>query len=422
MPEPLTFLEETAQQIARLGSVDFVVGVASADHAATIGPVVQAAWQGLVQTFPGSRVALLHVDAGSRDDTAERALAAVPSEFLVQAAVPANGASRLGAAPPAADASALQMIFALATALNARACAVVEPDITNITPDWVARLLVPVAEDRADYVAPYFTRHRFAGAITTSVVYPFVRALYGKRIRYPVAGEFACSPRLLQHYLGAKVWRSELARLGIEVWLTTQAIVGGFRLAQAELGVKTQSEASADLPQTLSRALGSMFQDAELGAAAWQKVRGSRAVPLEQAAQTVTPEEPPLDQARLLEAFRLGVRNLTEVWTPVLSPLALLELSRLAALTDAQFRMPAPLWARTVYDFALAYHMRVMNRDHLLAAFTPLYSGWLGSFIGELQTATDLEAEARVEQLCLQYEAEKPYLISRWRWPDRFSP
>jgi hypothetical protein len=30
--------------------------------------------------------------------------------------------------------------------------------------------------------------------------------------------------------------------------------------------------------------------------------------------------------------------------------------------------------------------------------------------------------EQRIEALCLAYEAEKGYLISRWRWPDRFNP
>jgi len=31
-------------------------------------------------------------------------------------------------------------------------------------------------------------------------------------------------------------------------------------------------------------------------------------------------------------------------------------------------------------------------------------------------------AAERIERLCEVFEAEKPYLISRWRWPDRFAP
>jgi glucosylglycerate synthase len=32
------------------------------------------------------------------------------------------------------------------------------------------------------------------------------------------------------------------------------------------------------------------------------------------------------------------------------------------------------------------------------------------------------QAEDQIEELCMAYESEKPYLISRWRWPDRFTP
>jgi hypothetical protein len=51
-----------------------------------------------------------------------------------------------------------------------------------------------------------------------------------------------------------------------------------------------------------------------------------------------------------------------------------------------------------------------------------LFAGWLSSFVSELQDAPLAESEGRLDQMCLRFESEKPYLISRWRWPDRFSP
>ncbi len=38
------------------------------------------------------------------------------------------------------------------------------------------------------------------------------------------------------------------------------------------------------------------------------------------------------------------------------------------------------------------------------------------------QTAGPAEVEARIERLARAYEANKSYLVSRWRWPDRFNP
>ena len=41
------------------------------------------------------------------------------------------------------------------------------------------------------------------------------------------------------------------------------------------------------------------------------------------------------------------------------------------------FALPDSLWARVVYDAAVAYRNRVLPRDHVLKAFTPLYLGGL---------------------------------------------
>jgi hypothetical protein len=154
----------------------------------------------------------------------------------------------------------------------------------------------------------------------------------------------------------------------------------------------------------------------------WQKIRGSEPVPLYGQLTSAEVEPAVVDARRALDSFRLGQKNLSEVWGLVLPPASLLGLRKLAQLPDAELRFPDELWARTVYDFALAHRTRIMHRDHLLSAFTPLFMGWLGSYVTEMQDADPSRIEQRLEQLCLRYEAEKPYFISRWRWPDRFNP
>jgi hypothetical protein len=73
-----------------------------------------------------------------------------------------------------------------------------------------------------------------------------------------------------------------------------------------------------------------------------------------------------------------------------------------------------------VYDFALGYRLRVLARDHLLRSLVPLYLGWLASFILQVRDVRPEDVDQRVEQLGLAFEVQKPYLISRWRWPERF--
>ncbi len=106
----------------------------------------------------------------------------------------------------------------------------------------------------------------------------------------------------------------------------------------------------------------------------------------------------------------------------ILPPTTLLELRRLSRVSEDQFRLPDQVWVRIIYDFALGHRLRTISRDHLLRSITPLYLGWIASFVLETQTVGLEEVEAWIERLSKAYEDNKSYLVSRWRWPDRFSP
>ena len=129
-----------------------------------------------------------------------------------------------------------------------------------------------------------------------------------------------------------------------------------------------------------------------------------------------------VDVRRMVESFHLGNRDLQEIWDLVLPPSTLLELRKLARLPLEQFRMPNDLWVRIVYDFALAHRLRTINRDHLLKSMTPLYLAWVAGFARDAEAADASGLEQILERLAVAYESAKPYLVSRWRWPDRFNP
>jgi hypothetical protein len=122
----------------------------------------------------------------------------------------------------------------------------------------------------------------------------------------------------------------------------------------------------------------------------------------------------------MLSAFRLAYTNLHEIWSLVLPPSSLLRLKRLAATDAAAFRISDRLWARIVYDFLLAYRLRTINRGHLLGALIPLYLAWVASHFNI--TASGRDPEGHIEAVAVAFEAEKNYMLSRWRWPDRFNP
>jgi hypothetical protein len=37
-------------------------------------------------------------------------------------------------------------------------------------------------------------------------------------------------------------------------------------------------------------------------------------------------------------------------------------------------------------------------------------------------TAFGIDPETHIEAVAAAFDIDKPYLVSRWRWPDRFNP
>jgi glucosylglycerate synthase len=128
---------------------------------------------------------------------------------------------------------------------------------------------------------------------------------------------------------------------------------------------------------------------------------------------------PPEEISELIESFRIGYGNLHEIWALILPPQTLLGLKRLSRLPNDSFSLPDALWVRVIYDYVLAHRLRTINRGHLLGSLTPLYLAWVASHILSGQQGG---SSGGPDALSRAFEADKPYLVSRWRWPDRFNP
>ena len=332
----------------------------------------------------------------------------IPNPQLVQD--PSSLAQSLG--------ESYRTIFEIAQKLGAKACAVAASDLSGTTVDWVSLLLRPIVDEQFDLVAPCYASQPFEGMINRAIVYPLVRALYGKRIRNPLGPDFGASDRLLQRIIdGPK------ARVHSFPSFAAEAIANGMSLCQSHLGPRTYALPDVtNLSSLLAQVLGPVFLDVERYAALWQRARGSLAI-AEFGRQMFIPRpESTVDVTRLVDSFQLGAKNLMEIWSIILPPSTLVELRKLARNGAAAFRMPDVTWAHVVYDFALAYRLRTINRDQMLRALTPIYLGWVASYATELENATPEAVEERLEKLCLVYEETKAYFVSRWRWPDRFNP
>ena len=383
---------------------DIVVGIPSFRNAATIGHVTEAAAEGLRRNFPNMRAVIVNADGGSEDGTRDRVRASADGVPIVTGRY--QGQSGKG--------SAFRAIFEAVTLLGARACAVVDSDLRSITPEWIARLVGPIVRGEADYVTPLYARHKNDGTITNTIAYPLTRALYGARVRQPIGGEFGFGADLARVYLAEPVWESDVAKFGIDIFMTTTALARGVRVVQAFLGAKIHDpkDPGADLGPMFTQVVGTLLTLARKNVDVWRPVTGSRDVPVIGEIAPVEPEAVNASVRVLVEKFRAGAADQDQAWTEILSA-DTREVARKAAETGNASAIGGRFWAKAVYEIVAAAKTRE-DTETLARALLPLYFGRVAALIGEMQGLDQAGAERVVEQQAVAFEQTKPYLLERW--------
>lgn len=396
-------------------AVDLFVGIS--------GPVDLPALEAGMAMALGAWAAPLRVQVaypGHGGDEATRP--ATESSTHVQYTSYALPTAESAATPWAVTAAAERALFARAAQVEAKAAILLHPDL-QLLPTLHA-LVAPVLDRRAELVVPVYRQAPYDGLLNHAILAPLTRALYGRRVRFPLPSDMAVSARMV-----ARLLQSGGGQSGALLWPGTIAATIDAPVAEAPTAVDHPFQAEGlDLQTVLAQLVGPVFADMEANAPLWQRVRGSQPSVLSSAApQVPAPLEAAAHKApdvkALVDSFVLGSRSLVEIWSHVLPPITLLELKKLTTLAPERFRMPDELWVRIVYDFALAYRLRVVGRTHLLGALAPLYLGWVASWVNGTEAGgAGAEPTARQEALARAFEEGKPYLVRRWRWPDRFNP
>ena len=373
-------------EVAKIGRADLVVGIPSFRNAATIGHVASAVARGLREHFPEASVALINADGGSPDGTSDQVLASAGE-------IPVAVGRYVG---PSGKGSAFRAIFQCAVALEARACAVVDSDLRSITPLWVKRLLGPIVEAQADYVAPLYARHKYDGTITNTIAYPLTRALYGMRIRQPIGGEFGFHADLARAYLAQPVWETDVARFGIDIFMTTTAVARRAKIAQAFLGAKIHDpkDPAADLGPMFTQVVGTLFRLAGENERVWRGVVGSRTATVIGEVSWVEPEAIPADAKKLRAKYETLAPAQRQLWDDVLT-------------APVPSDMGPDGWARIVFDFLEAALRHPKDSEALARGLLPLYYARVAEFFEEIGAMDTQRSEDIVEVMAKAMEIEK---------------
>jgi glucosylglycerate synthase len=309
--------------------------------------------------------------------------------------------------------------YQLAEENSAQAILMLGPGAESLRASALRDLANGVLHESADLAVPCYDLSPHAGLINSAILYPLTRALFSSRARFPLAIDLGLSMRMAERLAAAAQRFTKLNQGEAILWPINEAAVAGLTAGEIDVGPRAIPQpAEPDINAILASVTGSLFADIDAKATFWQRVR--YLPPPRNPSPLASATDASADIAPMLDAFRLAYTNLQEIWSLVLPPNSLLGLKRLSQTDGAEFRLHDSLWARIVFDFLLAYRLRTINRGHLLGALIPLYLAWVASHINI--TASGVSPERHIEAVAAAFEADKPYLVSRWRWPDRFNP
>ncbi|MCP5002822.1 MAG: glycosyl transferase [Planctomycetes bacterium] len=390
-------------------NAEIIVGIPSYNEANSINYPTDKASRGLVDFFPGKKTVIINADNNSKDKTKD-------AFFNTPTKVPKIYIST----PPGVKGKGnnLRNLFEAAVELRASALVVVDADLKSITPQWIQYLAEPIFAD-FDYVSPIYTRHKYDGSITNNIAYPLLRTLFGLRVRQPIGGDFGISGRMARVFLSEKLWNERISNFGIDIWMTTISIARRFNVCQTFLGSPKDhrvKDPAKDLNIMFANVIMTMFDlmiDFEY---IWKETTNSSPSSIygfgfdgNEQPQSVT-----IDTETLHKSFISGFECFGEIWNKIIPGTEMIDIGKTRNYSREKFYFTTDLWARILFNFAIAYRNNELPREQIVEAMVPLYHSRVLSFVNRTGHMNTMECEEYFERINRVFEDEKYYLIKRW--------
>jgi len=407
---------EARARLKQIGHADIVVGIPSHRNGRTIGEVARAAADGIAAYLADQRVLLMNADGGSSDNT-PRYISDAPVGANVEKLVTVyQGTMGKG--------TAIRAILEAAAQLGARACLVLEARAPGIRPEWIRALASPVLDDGYALALGCYQRSAYGAALTDNLVYPFLRTVFGTSLREPLAGEFCLSGALATEYAGRDVWETDVARFGVNIWLSTQALLEDRRICQSPLGYRGDGggEPGMALDARFLHTMGTLFRLLSTHRRLWQKELPPRDVPYcgEPCPDRLVPCQDCV--AELLDAFGDGRRQHGPQWERMFAPSTLKALLGLLEQPRETFDFAVELWTRTVMESAVVYNRGEGDPDKVVEALLPLFYARAAAYVLRTHGLSPAAREEVVQGVVQAFVESKPFLYEYWNgyqpWTD----
>ncbi len=238
-------------------------------------------------------------------------------------------------------------------------------------------------------------------------------------------GDYGFSPKLLDFYLNPP-FRSEMVdNSGIDIWMANIALASRLPIAQAIMGAPKLHRVRgrfADLPALFAEAVSTIFDLVQVYENYWLQVKWSKPTALFgtdlQEVETPLPVE--VNPERLHEKFIEDFDKYFMLWEHVYGPITARKLQEIRSIGFQHFSFPTQTWMTILFDSAVAYRaMSLSEKKDLVDGLLPLYVGKVLSYIKKTWRMSLQQAEEYIENECMTFEENKPYIIKMWTKGER---
>jgi len=359
---------------------DLVVGIPSFNEEKTIGFVAKQAARGLKKYFPKKKSVIVNVDNNSTDRTREAFLGArsdIPQIFYTTTPKGIKGKGHN-----------FKCLFSLFKDLKAKTGVVVDADLRNIKPEWILKLAEPVFS-KYDYVSPFYTRKKDDATITNNLVYPLVYGLLGVNIRQPIGGEFAFSDKLVNVWL-RKEWKETTYQFGIDIFMSLNAILSGFKMCQVNLGKKMHKSSVPNLGPMFIQVVETLFFTLKENHKKIRKIKGIKETPVLNGKRAASLGNCSPDGKHFERLFRQEFDLNKRFFKKCLLAKTFEEINK---MEKGKIEISAKMWSEIVYDFLYCFDEKENSKS--VEALRCLYFGRVASLFKEISNCSQREAEKK---------------------------
>jgi hypothetical protein len=242
-------------------------------------------------------------------------------------------------------------------------------------------------------------------------------ALLKVNIRQPIGGDFSFSPRLARYWLGM-AWEKDTRQYGIDIFMTTSALLNGFKVCQVALGSKVHKPSAPKLGAMFTQVITTLFSNISRYRNVWTNRNSKKDCPILGGLSYKEPQGLSIDYKGISKASFDGFSENEGMISSILSP-SHYNITKQMYLSG-RWNIGSELWAKKLYDFIFAYEM-AENKEEVVEALKPLYFARVASFYRQTMDMTHQEAEEKIVKQAKLFQKRRGYLVNKFKQVKGFN-